>query len=80
MINSVQCYVIVVPVTTVLFFHYVNHSVFLMEYICMYFICAYFIFERRDRAKGSARKKRKKKPDIVAHILIPAWEPEAGRV
>lgn len=43
-------------------------------------VCAYFIFERRDRTKGSARKKRKKKPDIVAHILIPAWEPEAGRV
>lgn len=32
---------------------------------------ACFIIERRDRARGSAKKK-KKKPDIVAHTLIPA--------
>lgn len=31
---------------------------------------ACFIIERRDRARGSAKKK--KKPDIVAQTLIPA--------
>lgn len=38
-------------------------------------ICACLIFERRDRARRSVRKEKKKeekKPDIVAHTLIPA--------